>query len=223
MKHSRLAALKYSWLTYRRDALWFPLATLAIFAAILPLVDGRAALRFNVARAFLGFIVPLLGGILAAYAVLDDPALELRFATPVRPAAVLLGRLGLILAILAACALALEAEAAALGVRLAPLGGFLAAQLAWFLPTLALAALGVAGSLAGAATATGAFLAAALWLVEVMMKGWFEMNARPLYLFLGVLDPAAPGLATNRLSLAGLSAVCLFVSWRLLHRRERYI
>ena len=41
----------------------------------------------------------------AAYSVLDDPALELRFATPVRAEQTLLARLGLILVIQAACAL----------------------------------------------------------------------------------------------------------------------
>ena len=40
--------------------------------------------RFNIVRGYLGFIVPLIGGVLAAYGVLDDPALELRFSTPVR-------------------------------------------------------------------------------------------------------------------------------------------
>ena len=85
------AALKYSWLTYRRDPLWFPLAFLALFIFIV-LVLRQPMADFNVARAYLGFIVPLVGGVLAAFGVLDDPALELRFATPVRAEQTLLAR-----------------------------------------------------------------------------------------------------------------------------------
>ena len=95
------AGLKYSWLTYRRDQLWFPLAFLLIFVVIV-LMMRHPGVRFSIARAYLGFIVPLTGGILAAYGVLDDPALELRFSTPVRAEQTLLARVGLILAVQAA-------------------------------------------------------------------------------------------------------------------------
>src|SRR6185295_5535283 len=70
------ASLKYTWLTYRRDQLWFPLAFLAFFIVAV-VVMRHPAIRFSLARAYLGFFLPLIGGILAAYAVLDDPALEL--------------------------------------------------------------------------------------------------------------------------------------------------
>src|SRR5690349_21611879 len=101
------SALKYSWLTYRRDQLWFPAAFLALFILIL-LIMRHPGVRFSIARAYLGFIVPLIGGILAAYSVLDDPALELRFSTPVRAEQTLMARLGLILAVQMACALVFQ-------------------------------------------------------------------------------------------------------------------
>jgi len=113
--------LKYSWLTYRRDQLWFPLAFLALFIVIL-LIMRHPGVRFSIARAYLGFIVPLVGGILAAYSVLDDPALELRFSTPVRAEQTLFARLGLILAVQAACALVFQLFLGVLGVDLSPLG-----------------------------------------------------------------------------------------------------
>ncbi|MDP9121416.1 MAG: hypothetical protein M3O15_08630 [Acidobacteriota bacterium] len=216
------ASLRYSWLTYRRDQLWFPPVVLAIFAVIL-LVMRHPAIRFNIARAYLGFIVPLIGGIMAAYAVLDDPALELCFATPVRPEQILLDRVGLILAIQAACAVVFQLLALSLGVSLSPLGGVLGAQLAWLLPALTLTALGTAGSLAGAQTMTGAFMVGGVWLVELMTKRWFELNARYLYIFMGVLVPGHPDLVINRCVLAVVALALLLFAWVLLHRQERYI
>jgi hypothetical protein len=143
------ASLKYTWLTYRRDQLWFPLAFLAFFMVAI-VVMRHPEIRFTLARAYLGFFLPLIGGILAAYAVLDDPALELRFATPVRAGETLLARVGLIVFVLIACALVFQLFVMALGVDLSPLGGVFGVQLAWFLPSLALASVGTIGSLASA-------------------------------------------------------------------------
>ena len=216
------AALKYSWLTYRRDQLWFPLAFLAIFIVIL-LIMRHPGVRFSIARAYLGFIIPLIGGILAAYSVLDDPALELRFSTPVRAEQTLFARLGLILAVQAACALVFQLFLGALAVDLSPLGNLLRVQLVWFLPTLSLAALGCAGSLAGAQTAMGAFLAGAVWLIQLLMNSWLRLNARHVFLFLGVIVPGDPDLTANQYTLFAGSLALLFVSWALLHRQERYL
>lgn len=217
-----MQSLKYSWLTYRRDQLWFPLAFLALFIVILLILPHPGA-RFSIARAYLGFIVPLIGGILAAYSVLDDPALELRFSTPARAEATLLARLGLILTVQAACAFAFQLFVGALGIDLSPLGGLLRVQLVWFLPALALAALGCAGALAGAQTAMGAFLAGAAWLIQLIMNSWLRQNARPVFLFLGVIVPDHPDLALNQIVLFAGSMALLLISWALLRRQERYL
>ncbi|MEP7013348.1 MAG: hypothetical protein ABJC13_23760 [Acidobacteriota bacterium] len=216
------AAWKYSWLTYRRDALWFPLAFLALFVVILSILPNPA-IRYGIARAYLGFIVPLIGGILAAYAVLDDPAMELRFSTPVRAERTLAARLGLILAVELACALGFQLFARALGVGLSPLGGFFGVQLVWLVPTLALMALGCAGSLAGAQTLTGAFGVGGVWLVQLMMKGWFETNARYLFLFMGVFSPSHRDLVANQSVLLAGAVILLGLSSVLLRRQERYL
>ncbi len=216
------ASLKYSWLTYRRDPLWFPLAFLAFFV-FLTLILGRPAVRFSLARGYLGFIVPLVGGILAAYAVLDDPALELRFSTPSSAAETLFNRVGLILLMETVSALFFQLVLFALRVDLSPLGGFISVQWIWFLPTLVLVALGCAGSLAGAQNVVGASLVGMVWLVELMMKGWFQANARYAFLFLGVFLPHPSDLALQQSVLFGASLVLLFFSWVLLHRQERFI
>ena len=105
--------------------------------------------------------------------------------------------MGLILAVQTACALVFQLFAGALGIDLSPLGGLLGVQWMWFLPALSLAALGSAGSLAGAQTAMGAFLAGAVWLVQLMMNSWLRLNARYVFLFLGVLVPRHPDLAAE--------------------------
>jgi hypothetical protein len=214
--------LKYTWLTYRRDQLWFPLAFLAFFMVAI-VVMRHPAIRFTLARAYLGFFLPLIGGILAAYAVLDDPALELRFATPVRAGETLLARVGLVVFVQLACALLFQLFVMALGVELSPLGGLFGIQLAWFLPALALTSIGTVGTLASAQTAVGAFLAGAVWLTHLMMKGWLEANAKYAYLFMGVLAPGHPDLRMNQCVVFAASAVLLFVSWVLLHRQERFL
>ena len=222
MRGALKSSWKYAWLTYRRDQLWFPLAFLVLFIVIV-LIMRHPEVRFSLARAYLGFIVPLVGGILAAYSVLDDPALELRFSTPVRAEQTLLARLGLILAVQATCALVFQLFVGALGVDLSPLGGLLRVQLVWFLPALALASLGSTGALAGAQTAMGAFLAGAVWLIHLLMNSWFKLNARSVFLFLGVLVPDHPDLAVNQWVLFTGSMALLLVSWALLRRQERYL
>jgi hypothetical protein len=130
---------------------------------------------------------------------------------------------GLIVIVQAVCALAFQLFALALKTDLSPLGGALGVQWIWLLPTLALAALGSAGSLAGAQSVAGAFLVGTVWLVELMMKGWFELNARYAFLFLGVFTPGHPDLALNQIVIAVATAALLFLSWALLHQQERYI
>jgi hypothetical protein len=213
---------KYAWLTYRRDALWFPPAIWALFVVIVSIMR-HPAVRFNIARGYLGFIVPLISGIMAAYALLDDPALELRFATPVRAGQTLLAPLGLIVAVQTACALSFQLFLLAIQVDLSPLGGLLGVQLAWLLPALSLIALGTAGSLASAQSSLGAFLVGAVWLVQIMMKSWLEANAKYLHLFLAVLVPRDPDLALNQCVLLAGSVVLLSFSWALLHRQERFL
>src|SRR4029450_8188577 len=109
-------------------------------------------------------------------AVRDARALELRFATPVSAAQTLLTRLALILSVQAAFALGFQLCALAMGVRFSPLGSAFAIQLAWIIPTISLAAVGTSGALAAAQCATGAFLSASTWLIQLLMKGWLLAN-----------------------------------------------
>ncbi len=219
---TRLVGLRYLALTHRRDQFWFPFAFLGLFLVVM-LIMRRPEIRFDLARIYLGFFAPLGGGVLAAYSMLGDPVLELRFVTPVRAESMLLSRLGLLLTIQALCAMTLQLTTLALGVDLSPLGSFWDVQLLWFLPTLTLAALGLSASLAGAQNALGAFAVGTVWLVQLVMKGWFEANAKPFYLFLGPLAPLDPALFTNRAVLFACALVLLGFSAALLRRPERFL
>lgn len=220
MKHF---SLRYSLLTYRLDQLWFPLGILALFMIVSMFLPEKIP---TVARGYLGFAVPLMGGILAAYALLDDPAIELRFATPVPAARTLIERLGLILAIQAVSAGAFQLFCLAMGENLAGLaGGWWGVQLAWLVPTLSLMALGVTGALVAAQPMGGALLVGVLWLVEVILRGWFVLHTvgRYFLFFMRASYPDCAWLTSNEMAVAGWTALLLLVAAALFRRQERYI
>jgi hypothetical protein len=80
--------LHYQLFSFRLDQLWLAGALWALFAIVTAFMRASPS-YFSVATAYLGFVLPLIGGILGAYAILDDFALELQMTTP-RPAWVLL-------------------------------------------------------------------------------------------------------------------------------------
>ena len=216
-------SLKYTLLTYRLDQLWFPLAFWAFFV-ILTLLLNDQELNFNIARAYIGVAVPLIGGIMAAYAILDDPAIELRFATPIRAAQILFERTILIFIIQTVSALAFIVFALLIGVDFASLGNALNLHLAWIVPTITMIALGTFGAILGAQTMIGSFLVGLIWIIEVIIRdGMAVNNWKYAYIFMGILAPEHPDLIGNQLALFALSAAFLFFTWLLLHKQERYI
>ncbi|HSA99228.1 MAG TPA: hypothetical protein VLE49_01160 [Anaerolineales bacterium] len=216
-------SLRYTLLTSRFDQLWFPLAFWALFVVIGILRGPEYIL--DTSRAYLGAVVPLISGIMAAYAVLDDPALELRFATPIPAAQTLLERLMPTFIIQVLCALTYQVFAITLGVDfLSTFGNWINVQWIWLIPTLSLMALGCFCAIAAAQTATGALLVGMVWIVELVARGWFAYNAGKYFLvFMGPLMPDHPDLFANYISLTALTVAFLFIAWALLHRQERFI
>lgn len=216
-------SLRYALLTYRLDQLWFPLAFWALFV-IISLFMPEPDKVMNNTRAYLGTVVPLIGGILAAYAVLDDPALELRFATPIPPAQMLYERLGLTFLIQAVSAISYQGFALLMGADFSIFLSGWHVQLAWLLPTLAMMALGTLGALAAAQTTIGALFVGLVWIVEVIARGWLARNSGKYFLvFMGALMPDHPDLLANHLIVFALSIGFLVTGWALLRRQERYI
>jgi len=216
-------SLRYTLLTARFDQLWFPLAFWMLFV-IVGIIRGQEYI-LDTTRSYLGGMVPLIGGIMSAYAVLEDPALELRFATPIPPAQTLLERLGLTFLIQVFSALLFQIFASILHADLSMYGSWMGVQLAWLVPTLALMALGCLAALAAAQPLTGALLTGMVWLVELVARAWFAGNAVGQYflVFMSPLMPDHPALRLNQLSLLLLSAVFFYLGWRVFCRQERYI
>jgi len=212
-------SVRYTLLSSGLEQIWFP-ATLWAFFAILGVVLREPARLLTLGCAYLGFVVPLTTGVLSAYAVLDDPALELRFTTPVRAGRMLSERLGPTLAAAALCAGAFQA---AFGTG--ALGGWGAAQLAWFVPCTALMAVGCAGALAGRKPGAGAIVVAVIWLLELIARASFAASgwAQYLLIFMGALAPNHPALRANQCVLLALSAAVFCAAAALLRRQERYL
>ena len=217
-------SLRYTLLTSRFDQLWFPLAFWILFL-IIGLLRGQAYIM-DTTRAYLGSVVPLIGGIVASYVVLEDPALELRFATPILTVQILLERL--VPTFLVQTFFALTYQAFALGMN-ADFFSFFSnwgnVQLAWLVPCLSLMSLGCFVALAVAQATTGAVLTGMVWIVELVARGWFAGNDIGQYflVFMSSLMLDHPALRANQITLITLSFILLFASWMLLRHQERYI
>jgi hypothetical protein len=216
-------SLRYALKTYKLDQLWLPLAIFLLFVLICLIQTGTPQFM-NIARAYLGTAIPLLAGILAAYAVLEDPALELRFATPIPASRTLLERLGLIFVIQTGFALLFQAIILVVGGDFSMYQNVLFLQLAWIIPTVSLMMLGCTCSLLAANSTIGALMVGMVWLVELIARGWFAENFGKYFLvFMGALMTNHPDLIANQISLSGISIALFLSSLVLLRRQERFI
>ncbi len=216
-------SIKYTFQAFQKDQFWLPLAMWGLFVLMLALFfegDNQS----TAGRAFLGFVMPLLAGGLAAYAVLEDSALELQFATA-RPAwRMLAERLGLVLAVILAVGLSFQGVLAML--RVDPhLGNFWQALLAWLVPCLTMIAVGALVSLLGGNSHAGAAFTGTLWITQLIARGWFAYNetARLFLLFFGAMAAGHADVPRNQIMLTGITIVSLLFSWLLLKKQERYI
>jgi hypothetical protein len=215
---------RYIFLSSRLDQLWMPAAFWALFALLAWIFRGEEK-GYQMAISFLGFVLPLMGGILSAYAILDDPALELHFATPRTAWLSILERQGLVLGILTVGALSYQVYIALIGIDLSELGSLAYRQLAWLVPSLGLMALGCAGAFALAQTTSGALLVGMVWIVELIARSWFASDpvARFFFVFMGAYTPHSPALPANQVFLLGIIALLLFASDKAFKKQERYI
>jgi hypothetical protein len=224
MKRSFLTPVRYLLLTYRLDQLWLPGALWALFAIVSAIMRASPGF-FSVATAYLGFVLPLIGGVMGAYAILDDYALELQMTTP-RPVWLwLLERLGTLFAIQTLAAISFQIYLAAFGVDLAPLGGLLGRQAVWAVPSVACIALGSALSFVLAQSLPAAMVTALIWLTQLLLRDGFQSDpiGRFIFLFLGVRDPHNPDLLGNQLCLSGFALLFFLIAWTFFRRQERYL
>ncbi len=225
MKALAIAPLGYHLRIYRREHLALPAGLWALFALMVVFMRDNAQQTYDMANAFLGFVLPLMAGILAASAIVDDTALELQLAAPRAPWRTLVERLTLLTGIVALAAVAFQLYLAVMGVDLSPLGNLAARQLTWLLPSLALMGLSSLASLALVQGTGGALLVGLIWLMQILLRGWFVASpwARYLFLFMRARYATNPSLAANELCLLGLAVALVAAAGWLLKREERYL
>jgi hypothetical protein len=217
-------SIRYSLLTYRLDQLWLPAAFWGLFAIMALFFRGEDRV-YDIARGLVGGILPLLGGIIAAYAVLDDPALELQFATPIPAYRTLLERLGLTFVIIAITALSYQLFLLALGIQLSRWVDPLVFQFTWLAPSLVFLALGTVAAFAFANSISGAMLVGLVWIVELIARDWFVADRwlRYVMVFMALIVPGHPDLGANLMILLALAALLFVAAWVLLKKQERYL
>lgn len=216
-------SLRYALMTYKLDQFYFPLAFFGLFV-VMCLIMMNTPQFMNLSKIYLGAALPLLSGILGAYAVLEDPALELRFATPISAARTLAERLGLIFVSQAVLALLFQLIFVLMGGNFSEFQSIWHVQLAWLIPTLSLMMLGCTCSLLAANSTIGALMVGMVWLVELIARGWFALNFGKYFLvFMGALMSNHPDLIANHITLLVLSLALLLASMALLRLQERYI
>lgn len=220
-----LGRLRYHLRIYRREHLALPAGLWGFFVLLVAFMPGDARQAYEMANAFLGFVLPLMGGILAASAIVDDTALELQLAAPRAPWRTLVERLAMLLALVAVAALTYQAYLAAMGVDISALGNLAARQLTWLLPSLALMGLSSLFALAFGQGTAGALLVGLVWLMQILLRRWFVGSpwARYLFLFMRARYAASPYLPANELSLLGLAVGMTAAAGWLLKRTERYL
>lgn len=216
-------SIKYTFSAFQKDQFWLPAALWGLFALLVGVFfEGDNAA--SGARGFIGFTLPLISGGLAAYAVLQDSALELQFSTA-RPAwRMLAERLGVVLGVMTVAAATFQMFVSGLGIDLA-YGNFWETQLVWLVPNFTIIALACLASLLAASSHAGFTFAGTLWIMEFMLRGWFAENevARHFLLFFGTMAPGHPSLPANQLTLTAIGLVSLLGCWLLLKKQERYI
>lgn len=218
-----MSRFRYTFQAFQKDHFWLPVAIMALFAIITVFIPETR--KYNTARAFLGFTLPLITGGLAAYAFLADSALELQFTTKRRACQMIFERLGIILAVICSTSLVFQATIAMMGLSLAPLGGIVQRQLVWFVPCFVLLILGGAASLMAKSGNGGFAFVGGIWVFQLLTRGWFAHKPmlRNLLLFYGAMDPLSKQRVHNQVTLLVVSLLLLAVTNALLTKQERYI
>ena len=216
--------VKYSSRMHQASQIWLP-GMLTVLMMIVIGLFSKFLKPVEVSSAFTGVVLPLIGGIMAAYSTLDDPSLELQFSTPRSALAILLNRFLLVLVVLSVCSLAFQLFIHWIGVDVSSFGSVWQRQLNWIIPCLACTSLGFFAAFSAAQCNTGGIAVGLVWILQVIAREWFLNTpvARQLFLFAGALYPTAPTVHSSQVVLLITSILLLAASWRLLHQQERYI
>jgi hypothetical protein len=222
-ERAMLIKLKYTFQAFQKDHFWLPIAIMALFSVVAFFAPD--ANKYNTARAFLGFVLPLIGGGLSSYGFLADNALELQFTTKHSTWRMIFGRLGFIFSMICITSLSFQIIVAFMGISLAPLGGIIQRQLIWLVPCMTLMVFGGASSLMAESCSGGFALVGGVWIIQLLLRGWFARKPilRNILLFLGAMDPLGQLRIYNQLTLTAISLLLLAMTYLLLKQQEKYI
>jgi len=211
--------------THQSGQFWLPAAIWAFFVIVIGFFGKSIPSAVEISISYIGVVLPLLGGILGAYAIMDDPVLELHFSSPRSAIQMLLERTIIIFGLLTISAITFQIFLHLLAVDLSPYGNTWMRQLAWIIPCLTLTALGTFAALFSTQSTTGVMLVGMIWIVELVARGWFLGHpiARYFFLFGGALAPTVDFLNQNYIVLIILGILFFGSAWCLLKNQERYI
>lgn len=216
-------SLKYTFLTFKLDGIYLSVLFLGLFV-IICLFQLEQEHLYDMSRAYLGVVIPMVGGIMGAYSILDDPVLELRFATPIRMERLLFERFTGVFLLQTVCAVVFQIFIYIVGGDLSGVGSQWHVQLAWVIPTVSMIALGVLTSLMGKLPIIGTAITSLVWLIELLARGWLAHNNGKYFLvFMGALMSDHPDILANQIVLAVVTVFFMIISWMLLRKQERYI
>ena len=218
-----LDKIKYTFQAFEKDHFWLPAAIMALFCVIAVFIPETN--RYNTARAFLGFMLPLIAGGLSAYGFLADNALELQFTTKHSAWRMIFSRLGIIFSVICVTSLSFQIIVALMGISLAPLGGIMQRQLVWFIPCMTLLVLGGSASLMTRSCNGGFALVGGVWIIQLLLRGWFARKPilRNILIFFGAMDPLGQLRIYNQITLTVITLLLLAVTYFLLKQQEKYI
>lgn len=215
---------RYFFQPHQTGSLWLPISVLCLFIIVVGFF-GTNLKAVEVSAAYTGVVLPLIGGILGAFATLDDSILELKFASPLSTFFLLISQFIAIVAVLALCSLIYQMFALAIHLDMNEFGNLWQRQFSWIIPSLALTSLGFLGAYWSANANSAAMIVGMIWIIQVIAREWFIMTppVKYVFLFTGALYPHALSRAGSQLSLLGLSAIFLVIAWLILKKQERFI
>jgi hypothetical protein len=215
--------IKYNLQIFQKDLFLFPIAFMALFLLITALMNDNT--QASIARSFLGFVLPLIASGLAAYAYLEDKALELKFTTNQKSITFIAKRLSVILIVIILTAFIFQAGLKILNITVPIQVYWLYTQMSWLIPSLFAITLSGVISLVAKSSNLSFSLMGAFWILQVALKGWFAENSilKFIFYFLATMKPETQDAYTNLISLTILSVVCLILTNILIKKQERYI
>ena len=214
---------KYTFQAFQKDHFWLPVAMTGLFMIIILFIPESN--KYNAVKSFLGFVLPLITGGLSAYALLEDDSLELQFTTKRSMWKMILERLGIVLAVMVLTSFVFQVYVGMVGIPLSPLGSLFQRQLIWLVPCITTLTLGGAASLLAKSSSGGFAFIGALWITQLLLRGWFIRQAfwRYTLIFYGVMDPFGKPLIINQITLSVISLALLAFTYHLITKQERYI